>query len=120
MNTVFRCKKCRLALFQKDSLVTCHNENIVNNKETSELGNSCLSQTSNILFIDEQKVVDWIRNEINNQEWTKGRLTCPGKGCGARVGSFNFVNGANCACNQLVLPPVQIIRSKVDEPLNLH
>ncbi|KAJ9580748.1 hypothetical protein L9F63_024074, partial [Diploptera punctata] len=44
--------------------------------------------------------------------WQKGRLNCPK--CRGRVGSFDFVSGLKCDCGKHVLPPVHVVRSKVD------
>ncbi|KAG7160581.1 E3 ubiquitin-protein ligase RNF180-like [Homarus americanus] len=51
--------------------------------------------------------------ESERSSWTKGKIHCPG--CQARIGSFNFVSGSQCACGSHVLPQVDWM--KVGEAL---
>ena len=114
----YRCRKCRFLLLPRGSLLTCHNEPLTE-VSLDEQEHKCSSLTT-VLFVDELKVQDWLRLQIDEGNWTKGRITCPGVRCGARIGSFNFVGGVYCACSKNELPPIQIIRSKVDEPVVPH
>ena len=110
----YRCQKCRSILFKSDSLLNCHGQ-WIDDKEDLKL--QCTQ--SNLLFIGEQRLPDWIRQQIDDQDWTKGRITCNGKKCDARIGSFNFIGGVACSCEKVELPHIQIIRSKVDEPVHV-
>lgn len=111
---MYKCRKCRLGLLSQESLLTCHNSPLTKSP-IEDQSTTCATLTT-VLFVDEQKVQDWMRQQIDEANWTKGRITCPGNRCGARIGSFNFVGGVYCACSKNELPPIQIIRSKVDEP----
>lgn len=113
---LYRCRKCRLVLLSRESLLTCHNEPL-SEVPIDDQQQKCATLTT-VLFVAEQKVQDWMRTQIDEANWTKGRISCPGNGCGARIGSFNFVGGAYCACSKNELPAIQIIRSKVDEPMS--
>lgn len=115
MASFYRCRKCRAKLFSAESLITIHHKS--STSDSSE--NDCDKKLSNILFINEQIMEDWIREQIDSGEWTKGRLTCPTDRCLARVGSFNFINGAFCHCGQYELPSIQFNKAKLDEPLSL-
>lgn len=116
MSSFYRCRKCRARLFGEESLITIHHESITT--ETSST-NECWQKLSNILFIDEQNMDNWIREQIDSGEWTKGRLICPTVRCLARVGSFNFINGEFCHCGQYQLPSIQFNMAKLDKSLSL-
>ena len=112
---LYKCRKCRLGLLPHESLLTCHNRPLTESPPEDQ-SEKCATLTT-VLFVDEQKVQDWMRQQIDEGSWTKGRITCPGNRCGARIGSYNFIGGVYCACSKNELPPIQIIRSKVDEPV---
>ena len=118
---LYKCRKCRLGLLSHESLLTCHNRPLTQESPPplEDPSEKCETLTT-VLFVDEQKVQDWMRQQIDQGNWTKGRITCPGNKCGARIGSFNFIGGVYCACSKNELPPIQIIRSKVDEPPVQH
>jgi len=46
------------------------------------------------------------------EDWQKGKLSCPN--CNLRVGSFDFVGGMKCPCKKYVLPQIHLVKSKVD------
>ncbi|CAG2163833.1 unnamed protein product [Oppiella nova] len=62
-------------------------------------------------------MTDWMREQVDVNEWTKGRLVCPTDGCHQRIGSFDFINGHKCRCRSYVLPNIQIIKSRVDKQM---
>lgn len=64
------------------------------------------------IFLNEDALEPWIQEEIENSEWTKGKLKCIK--CAANVGSFDFVTGQKCDCRQFNQPSVHFIRSKLD------
>lgn len=109
----FKCRKCRTVLFNKNSVLTCHGK-----LQENTSGDDCSKSFSDVLFVSEQPQIDWIVNQIDLSEWTKGRLTCPTPKCGARLGSFNFVEDKKCICRKHFLASVQVIKSKVDEPIS--
>ena len=55
----------------------------------------------------------WIVEQLDKANWTRGKINCPNK-CGAKIGTFNFVNCLKCSCGKETVPSVQIVRSRVD------
>jgi hypothetical protein len=100
------CIRCRL----------CRKQLIVSNKikRSHSSGNKATEPCGNCIFLDEEFLSDWIRDEIENSLWTKGRLKCPGVGCPARVGGFDFVQGLLCRCGEFTIPAIWIQDGKVD------
>ncbi|XP_041368621.1 dual specificity protein phosphatase 12-like isoform X2 [Gigantopelta aegis] len=114
-DTVFKCKKCRLALF-KDGALLHHktgqgesafdwrgkmaaNEKIANETEKKE---TCKKS----LFIEPVK---WMKHCTETMD---GKLSCPK--CSAKIGSFIWY-GERCPCGSWVAPAFHIQSSKVDE-----
>ncbi|CAG9783026.1 unnamed protein product [Diatraea saccharalis] len=71
----------------------------------------------NFIFLDDNKIPEWIKFKIEEENWTKGKLHC--YNCGFKVGSFDFVSGRKCECGSTVLPSVHFITSQVDKPVEL-
>ncbi|XP_057667232.1 E3 ubiquitin-protein ligase RNF180-like [Diorhabda carinulata] len=106
-----KCKKCRHTLFNQD---TIKNNLILNaHGETTENSNACqvIPEEKNI-FLNEDCLPSWVKNKIEVEEWSKGRIYCPK--CDSRIGAFDYVSGQKCNCLNNLLPPVHIIKSKID------
>jgi len=96
---VYKCKKCRLFLF--------NSINVLRNKSQE----SHVSTLCNSIFIEP---LNFMINYINNQEL--GLINCPN--CFSKIGSFNW-NQFNCKCNShndLNCLVFKIDHKKVDSP----
>lgn len=86
--------------------------------DSSTLTDSSLNSSSTLeqlLFVDEQNIPDWIREQIVVCGWLKGRIKCKKSDCNARVGAFNFIQRVTCGCHESnLLPAIHISRSRVD------
>jgi len=51
---------------------------------------------------------------ITDRGEPSGKITCPNKKCGAKLGNFNWA-GMKCSCKEWVTPGFCLNRSKVDE-----
>nr|XP_014352105.1 PREDICTED: E3 ubiquitin-protein ligase RNF180 isoform X2 [Latimeria chalumnae] len=64
----------------------------------------------NIWHVNIEALPDWITGEIEEAQWTIGKLSC--LYCGARLGGFNFVSNVKCPCGQDVT--VHLCKSRTD------
>ncbi|XP_043484308.1 E3 ubiquitin-protein ligase RNF180-like [Leptopilina heterotoma] len=112
--TEVKCKRCRTVIFTEEAtpLLSAHGA-AENNSENLQCS---ANESENCLYISTETVPDWIRDCINKELWTKGKINC--LNCKSRLGSFNFVNEIKCDCGECLLPPIRIIRSKVDRPVD--
>lgn len=113
MSNEVRCKTCRKLLFDKDMckdlLVNAHNISLNETKNSME----CPSMVeSHNIFLSEDLLPEWIKTRIESEEWSKGRINC--SQCDSRIGAFDFVSGTKCECTKYLLPPVHLIKSKID------
>ncbi|RWR98408.1 hypothetical protein B4U79_02756, partial [Dinothrombium tinctorium] len=73
------------------------------------------SDNEPLRFVAENELnsIEWIKQQLDASSWIKGKLVCP---CnrGTRLGSYDFVHGSKCACNEHVLPSVHLVKSHVD------
>ena len=95
-----RCRLCRKELLTSDKIKFSHSGN------TEPCGNC--------IFLNEEHLPDWIKEEIEYSSWTKGRLKCPKENCTARVGGFDYVQGLLCGCGDFTIPAIWIQDGKVD------
>ncbi|KAG8229043.1 hypothetical protein J437_LFUL007598 [Ladona fulva] len=112
VNVPVNCKKCRKILFSHPDhpLLSIHGS-IVNSESKNK--KPCLEgQQQPLWYLDSENVPSWITSVIEEAGWTKGKLHCPV--CHCRVGTFDFVSGGHCPCQLCVIPPVHLIKSKVD------
>lgn len=107
-----KCKKCRRTLFSDKILVTNHNMSYEGTQS-----DSC-SHKSSVHYLNQELLSDWIVDQLNASEWTKGKIYCPNGDCNSRIGSFNFISGSKCQCDSHILPAIHVIKSKVDKPLS--
>ncbi|XP_075222367.1 E3 ubiquitin-protein ligase RNF180-like [Lycorma delicatula] len=112
-NILLKCRKCRNYLNQdcKDCVVSVHSEPM-NKSNIKTSGGTCSQILSDVFFIKDNSMPKWVIDSVNEAGWLKGKLSCPH--CTARLGSFDFVSGTKCACNNFVLPPVHFVKSKID------
>lgn len=104
----FRCRKCRTTLFTSADVVSAHGE-----PRRGHVVSSCpVDKTSTVWYIRDDEMVDWMKEQVTSGEWIKGKLYCPS--CNARLGSYDFVTGAKCACSEFVLPPIHVSKCRVD------
>ena len=110
---MIKCKKCRKDLIHGNSIVTSHGGPVFGLNDD----NSCESQ---VWYVKDEDLmedsVQWIRSQIDSEDWVKGKLVCPHVACGARLGSFNFITRLKCSCRQHLVPPVHLIKKRVDIP----
>ena len=95
-----RCRLCRRKLLISGKIKFSHSE------KTEPCGNC--------IFLDEEHLPGWIKEEIENSSWTKGRLKCPRENCTARVGGFDYIQGLLCGCGEFTIPAIWIQDGKVD------
>jgi dual specificity phosphatase 12 len=57
--------------------------------------------------------LSWMSNQLEEGQ-LGGKLVCPNKKCGAKLGSFDWA-GSQCSCGAWVTPGFSILASKVDE-----
>lgn len=115
MNVIIKCRKCRTDLIShpENTILNIHGGTLnVYDKEC--IRNSVCNRDvkNDVFYIQETEMPEWIINTINEADWIKGKLKCPE--CSARLGSFDFVSGLKCPCYTAVVPPVHIVKSKVD------
>uniref|UniRef100_A0A1B6DYP8 E3 ubiquitin-protein ligase n=1 Tax=Clastoptera arizonana TaxID=38151 RepID=A0A1B6DYP8_9HEMI len=107
-----KCRKCRFLLLchPEATLINIHGEPLdkmlIQNKAMNTL-----CTIDDVFYLDEVGIPEWIVNHLNEKDWLRGKLNCPN--CLTRLGSFNFVTGYKCSC-QKVVPPIHIVKSKVD------
>lgn len=106
-----KCKKCRKLLFNDNEccklFINAHSAD----DQVTEF--NCISLNDmKLIFLNEEFLPEWIKCEIEKNNWSKGKLNC--LYCNVRIGSFDFISGLKCECNNFVLPPVHIIKSKID------
>ncbi|XP_017779210.1 PREDICTED: E3 ubiquitin-protein ligase RNF180-like [Nicrophorus vespilloides] len=106
-----KCKKCRTVIFDEEQcksiFVNSHNGDY--EEDISDL--DCQVEET-LVFLNEDKLPDWIKSEVEAVQWSKGKLNC--KSCNNRLGAFDFVSGPKCGCNEFILPSVHMIKSKID------
>lgn len=112
VDTRIKCRKCRTTITQVSSakLLNAHSEQFSNDLDANNECSTVVGRTE--VYLMEEAIEQWIQNEIEQSEWTKGKLKCTK--CSSNVGSFDFVTGQKCDCRQFNQPPVHFIRSKVD------
>uniref|UniRef100_A0A6M2CTI1 Putative e3 ubiquitin-protein ligase ovary overexpressed n=1 Tax=Rhipicephalus microplus TaxID=6941 RepID=A0A6M2CTI1_RHIMP len=104
----FRCKKCRRTLFSSSHMVSSHGD-----PWSGHVTFSCrINKVDTVWYVRDENLPHWLSEQLDRGEWVKGKLYCPE--CKARLGSFDFVTGAKCDCDEFVLPPIHISKSRID------
>ncbi|XP_020999945.1 E3 ubiquitin-protein ligase RNF180-like [Parasteatoda tepidariorum] len=106
--TTFKCRKCRHLLFLEEQISNCHNEPLFPLTNDNQ---SC-NPRSNVWYLREESFPDWVKEQVNDGNWMKGKIFCPF--CKCRLGSFDFVSGNKCTCETHVLPPLHVVSCKLD------
>lgn len=106
-----KCKKCRNTIINTlqcpNLLINAHHEPInITNNECHTISNE------NLIFLTEDLLPDWVMQKIQEAEWSKGKLNCTN--CDSKIGGFDFISGIRCECTGNTLPPVHLVKSKVD------
>ncbi|KAK9509348.1 hypothetical protein O3M35_006686 [Rhynocoris fuscipes] len=111
---LLKCKKCRNVLLNTEEtpLLSGHNAQVDGNFFSRHIESGECLENENSVYLQEEGLPKWIEELVNQAGWLKGKLVCPK--CALRLGSFNFISGRKCTCDKYVLPPVHIIKSKVD------
>jgi len=99
---LFRCRSCRGRLFTSAEI-------------TPLPAADCCRGAQELRALPEDQLPGWVQKQLEEGGYTRGRLTCPAPGCGAKVGQFDFIGGATCDCHATALPPVRLVRSRLDE-----
>lgn len=109
-----QCRKCREIIINNEKecefLLSAHSETAMKTSDNEE--NCETLNDDNLLYLNEDFIPEWIRNLIEQEQWSKGKIHC--KNCNCRIGSFDFISGLKCNCSKYVLPPVHLVKSKVD------
>jgi DNA-directed RNA polymerase subunit RPC12/RpoP len=103
-----KCRKCRQELFSHPT-VRLQDSHGVGISEEGRTDSECSSE---VLYIPEETKPSWLEEILDERGWEKGKINCPK--CSARIGSYNFVSGMKCQCGTFVLPPIHIVKSKID------
>lgn len=111
-SVTIKCRKCRTILSKGSSehLLNAHNEPYSNESDVTSYCPSVYGRSE--IFLTEDGLQPWIKDEIEKSEWTKGKLKCVK--CQSNIGSFDFVTCQKCECNRFNQPSVHFIKSKVD------
>lgn len=99
-SAILLCKKCRRSVIDSSCLLSFSDE---------------LMAGCKVWHVDVDSLPDWILSVVNQVHWTAGKLNC--QHCGARLGSFNFLNGSRCPCGHN--SAVHLIKSRVDRFVKL-
>ncbi|KAG9265545.1 E3 ubiquitin-protein ligase RNF180 isoform X3 [Astyanax mexicanus] len=94
--SALRCRKCRRQVADSACLLSA----------SKEVMGAC-----SVWHVDVDTLPDWISSAINQVHWTVGKLNC--QNCGARLGSFNFINCPRCPCGRDTA--VHLSKSRVDQ-----
>lgn len=132
MKGYFKCRNCRHLLdLSTDSVCTNHNvvlddlddrpdntnqplDNVNHTPATESEVPETVCEDNHYFLIDSKlNQFAWIVEQLDKTDWTRGKINCPNK-CGAKIGTFNFVNCSKCSCGKETVPSVQIVRSRVD------
>lgn len=106
-----KCKKCRKTIFNEAQIenlfINAHSLPLSQEQDICETINE--EQT---LYVNEEKIPDWIKPALEAGKWSKGKINC--QHCDFRIGGFDFISGNKCNCMNSVVPNIYIIKSKVD------
>ncbi|XP_073536348.1 E3 ubiquitin-protein ligase RNF180 [Phyllobates terribilis] len=103
---LLRCWKCRK--FVSNSACIINDEECTQAQEF--LDQAAHLKSCNIWHLESEASPDWIKKEIEKENWTTGKLRCPY--CRTRLGAFNFVDSTKCSCGRLAV--IRLCKSKID------
>ncbi|KAL1122780.1 hypothetical protein AAG570_003107 [Ranatra chinensis] len=113
-SVTLKCRKCRFPLLNssKTPLLSVHNEYVQSEVVLKpNIENDC-TRIKDEFFFQENGLPQWVVQKLDEANWLRGKLNCPK--CSARLGAFDFVTGQRCPCSKLVVPPIHIVKSKID------
>lgn len=105
-----KCKICRKSIIEEPEL--CEPELFVNIHGQPYQDTNTTCNDDSLLFISDAITPHFILTQIQQLEWTKGKISC--EHCGARLGHFNFINFVKCPCDFTNIPCIRLIKSKLD------
>lgn len=113
LNVHIKCRQCRTIITKIASshLSDAHTQPY--SIDPNDLKSNCptvIGRTE--VYLIEESLNQWIQDEIEKSNWTRGKLKC--NKCSSNVGSFDFITGQKCDCRQFNQPSVHFIKSKID------
>ncbi|CAM9565590.1 unnamed protein product [Ectocarpus fasciculatus] len=105
-DVVYNCRMCRRAVFNGGDIEK-HEAAQHNFRRRKSKGVTSKGPCSSI-FLSEPK--RWMKQQAGELE---GKLSCPNKACGARLGSLKWT-GAQCSCGSWITPAIQFPRKNLD------
>ncbi|CAM9259897.1 unnamed protein product [Ectocarpus sp. 12 AP-2014] len=105
-DVVYNCRMCRRAVFNGADIEK-HEAAQHNFRRRKSKGVPSKGPCSSI-FLSEPK--RWMKQQAGEVE---GKLSCPNKACGARLGSLKWT-GAQCSCGSWITPAIQFPRKNLD------
>uniref|UniRef100_A0A1B0DJQ9 Uncharacterized protein n=1 Tax=Phlebotomus papatasi TaxID=29031 RepID=A0A1B0DJQ9_PHLPP len=102
-----KCKNCRQIVIKihEDQIKDAH----LRKRTIEEIkSTNCSTVAEDNLFLDEEDLPEWITEEFQASQWTKGKLKC--RNCSSTVGSYNFLGGGKCACGMSLIPQIHLIK----------
>ncbi|XP_049850010.1 probable dual specificity protein phosphatase DDB_G0281963 [Schistocerca gregaria] len=111
-NNMYSCKICRTSLFQEaDVVLHCIGQHTHSYKKIrKDIKSDSIPLTCTSWFI---KRKDWMGDMTELQ----GDIACPK--CHTRLGSWKW-DGSQCSCGTWVAPFIQILKSRLDCPVNAN
>lgn len=103
-----KCRKCRHLIFDDKQVCNSHGDSLSFTDNSPEMCNPI----ANVWYIREDLIPTWLKQQVDDADWTKGKIFCPT--CKCRIGSFDFVSGSKCQCGSHVLPSLHLVISKLD------
>ncbi|XP_028661297.2 E3 ubiquitin-protein ligase RNF180-like [Erpetoichthys calabaricus] len=97
-STSLKCRKCRKNVLDSASLL------VKNSLDDSD------AAFCSIWHVSVDALPDWMKKQIEEAQWTIGKLKC--QHCGARLGGFNFACSSKCFCGQDRI--VHVCKRRVD------
>jgi E3 ubiquitin-protein ligase RNF180 len=111
----FKCGNCRHLLTLPVEIVSDQHGQLMRDQDElkpSEADPECPDERYFIVESQMNQAV-WISEQVEIGQWLKGKINCP-YGCGAKLGSFNFVVAQKCACQKQLVSSIHLIKSRVD------
>ncbi|XP_030853540.1 dual specificity protein phosphatase 12 [Strongylocentrotus purpuratus] len=109
-NTLYKCRKCRRALFCQSSVIAHENtkghRDFGWHKHKGQMSKEQGSISCTSVFVEP---VSWMESFLMGVH--EGKISCPK--CDSRLGSFNWA-GAQCSCGFWMTPAFQIHLNRVD------
>ncbi|CAM9600877.1 unnamed protein product [Scytosiphon promiscuus] len=105
-HVVYNCRMCRRAVFNAADIES-HEPAQHNFHRRKSKGVTSKGVCSSIFLAEPKR---WMKQQLGELE---GKLSCPNKSCGARLGSLKWT-GAQCSCGSWITPAIQFPRKNLD------